>query len=387
MSATKRPDWYDPDVYPEWRPSAPWVMEDMIAAEPQVTASTAAAVDAEAAELAGWLRDSVALGEPIVSSAVGTAGHAARGVAVALNEALGNATAGRVEFRESDDQARAPREGGVCIAVSHGGMSTSTVNSLSSAKAAGARTVLITASSGSPAHDLADLVLTLPVKDKSYCHTVGYTAPIVAGLVAGAHYRNETFAAAEVESYLAGLSSLATDAAPIGQAMAGVQRFIAAGSLVDEPSARELALDIAEGAWVPASVFGLEDVLHGHLVGHDGASALTAVLTGGPSAGAAAGTAERVLRAAGRIGLRTAAIVTDRLADRIDDAATNAGRLVLPTGAVPDIVVTLLGGALALQYLTMSLVYVKGVNPDLLRRDQDPYREAVVVGGAKLPRR
>jgi len=35
----------------------------------------------------------------------------------------------------------------------------------------------------------------------------------------------------------------------------------------------------------------------------------------------------------------------------------------------------------------MSLVYVKGVNPDLLRRDQDPYREAVVVGGAKLPRR
>jgi len=50
-------------------------MEDMMR-EPQVTASTAPR-STPSGELAGWLRDSVALGEPIVSSAVGTAGHAA----------------------------------------------------------------------------------------------------------------------------------------------------------------------------------------------------------------------------------------------------------------------------------------------------------------------
>jgi hypothetical protein len=50
-------------------------------------------------------------------------------------------------------------------------------------------------------------------------------------------------------------------------------------------------------------------------------------------------------------------------------------------------VTSLLGGAVALQLLTTGLVHARKTNPDLLRREQAPYREAVAAGGAKHPRR
>ena len=65
----------------------------------------------------------------------------------------------------------------------------------------------------------------------------------------------------------------------------------------------------------------------------------------------------------------------------------SAGKLVIPHADLPDIAVSLLGGAVALQLLTTGLVHARGTNPDLLRREQAPYREAVAAGGAKHPRR
>ena len=46
--------------------------------------------------------------------------------------------AGPAEARESADQALAPRRNGLCIAISHGGLSKSTVRALAAARAAGA---------------------------------------------------------------------------------------------------------------------------------------------------------------------------------------------------------------------------------------------------------
>ncbi|ART67287.1 hypothetical protein BTO20_00415 [Mycobacterium dioxanotrophicus] len=357
-------------------------MDDMIDLQPATVVDTLKAVDAAARGVASWIQE--AGDAPVVVVGVGTGGHAARGVTVALNAALGDSTGRRVEFRESEDQARAPRKGGVCIAVSHGGLTVSTLNALAAARATGARTAVIIAAPSSFAHDLADLVLQLPMRDKSYCHTVGYTSPIAAGLQIGSHLNGELLDMELVASYLQqSVTALRAAAASIGPAWKDVERLISAGSLVDEPSARELALDFAEAAWIPASPFGVEDVLHGQMVGHDSKSALTITLTGGPEPEAAAATAEKLLRAAGHIGLHVTLIASEDISSLIAPDSTPEGRLVIPSTTLPPVVQTLLGGAIALQALTMSLVYVRGTNPDFLRREQQQYREAVPLGGAK----
>ena len=97
---------------------------------------------------------------------------------------------------------------GLCIAISHGGLSTLTVRALAAARATGAKTALITAAGHTPAEDLADVVLVTPLRDKSYCHTVGYTSPMLTGFYLASAYRQEEFPAAD----LAGSAPAAHDA-------------------------------------------------------------------------------------------------------------------------------------------------------------------------------
>lgn len=388
MSGTGTSDWYDPVIYPERRDAAPWVMEDMIEAQATVPEGLRASLGDAAPRLVEMLRASAEAGAPIVVSGVGTSGHGSRAVALILNATMGSsaAAAGPVEARLSADQALAPRKGGLCLAVSHGGLSKSTVRALTAAREAGAKTALITAAGDTPAQKIADVVLTTPLRDKSYCHTVGYTSPMLAACYLASAYRREEFAAADLAGYLRTLLTLRSVALEIGRELAKAQRLIAAGSLIDDPTARELALKIAEGAWVPTTMLGVEDTLHGHMVGHDASSALVVVVTGGPNADRAAQGAHELLASARRIGLRTAAVVSSDLQDAIKAEDVNPGKLVLPHAALPEIVTSLLGGAVALQLLTVGLVHARGTNPDFLRREQAAYREAVAVGGAKHKR-
>lgn len=381
--------WYDPAIYPELRSAAPWVMEDMIEAQVMLPETLGDSLADSAPQLVEMLHTAAESGEPIVVSAVGTSGHSARAVALILNGAVGEAAvaAGPAEARESADEALAPRRRGVCIAISHGGLSTSTVRALAAAREAGAKTALITAAGGTPARDVADVVLVTPLRDKSYCHTVGYTSPMLAGFYLASAYREEEFPAAGLAGYLRELLTMRSRALEIGGALGKAERLVAAGSLIDVPTARELALKAAEGAWVPTAVLGVEDTLHGHLVAHDANSALVVVVTGGPSADRAAEGAHELLMAARRIGLQTAAIVSQGLEGAIWSEDVTAGTLVIPHAVLPGLVTSLLGGAVALQLLTTGLVHARKTNPDLLRREQAPYREAVAAGRAKHPRR
>ena len=381
--------WYDPAVYPELRRAAPWVMEDMIEAQATLPETLGDCLASSAPQLIEMLHVAADAGEPIVVSAVGTSGHSARAVALILNGAIGGSAvaAGPAEARESADQALAPRSRGLCIAISHGGMSTSTVRSLAAAREAGAKTALITAAANTPARDIADVVLVTPLRDKSYCHTVGYTSPMLTGFYLASAWREEEFPAAGLAGYLRELLTMRARGLEIGAELGKARRLIAAGSLIDVPTARELALKVAEGAWVPTTTLGVEETLHGHLVAHDANSALVVVVTGGPSAGRAAEGAHELLTAARRIGLRTAAMVSSDLQGAIPAEDVTAGKLVIPQADLPELVTSLLGGAVALQLLTIGLIYERQTNPDLLRREQAPYREAVAAGGAKHPRR
>ena len=382
-------DWYDPAVYPELRSAAPWVMEDMIEAQVRLPETLGDSLASTAPQLAEMLHAAAEAGEPIVVSAVGTSGHSARAVALILNGAMGESAvaAGPAEARESADEALAPRRKGLCIAISHGGLSTSTVRALAAAREAGANTALITAAGNTPARDIADVVLRTPLRDKSYCHTVGYTSPILTGFYLASAYRQEEFPAAGLAGYLRELLTMRSRALEIGRALGKAERLVAAGSLIDVPTARELALKVAEAAWITTTMSGVEATLHGHLVAHDANSALVVAVTGGPGAGRAAEGAHELLIAARRIGLQTAAILSPDLAGAILSDDVSAGTLVIPHADLPELVTSLLGGAMALQLLTIGLVHARGTNPDLLRREQAPYREAVAAGGAKHARR
>ena len=381
--------WYDPAVYPELRSAAPWVMEDMIEAQVMLPEALGDSLASSAPRLVEMMHAAADAGEPIVVSAVGTSGHSARAVALILNGAMGESAvaAGPAEARESADEALAPRRRGLCIAISHGGLSTSTVRALAAAREAGAKTALVTAADNTPARDIADVVLVTPLRDKSYCHTVGYTSPMLAGFYLASAYRQEEFPAAGLGRYLGELLTMRTRALEIGGELGKAERLVSAGSLIDVPTARELALKVAEGAWVPTTMLGVEDTLHGHLVAHDANSALVVVATGGPNADRAAEGAHELLTAARQIGLRTAAILSPDLEGAILSDDVTAGKLVIPHAALPELVTSLLGGAVALQLLTIGLVYARKTNPDLLRREQAPYRAAVAAGRAKQPRR
>ncbi|MGH7067032.1 MAG: SIS domain-containing protein [Acetobacteraceae bacterium] len=389
MSATGTSDWYDPAIYPERRTKAPWVMEDMIEAQAELPEGLQSSLGGAAPQLVEMLRAAVAAGDPIVITGVGTSGHSARAVVLILNAAIVGSpvAAGPVEARLSADQALAPRRGGLCLAISHGGLSKSTVRALSAARDAGARTALITATRNTPVSDLAEVTLATPLRDKSYCHTVGYTSPMLAACYLASLWRGKEFPVAGLAGYLHALLALRPLAVEIGGELARAQRLIAVGSLIDDPTARELALKLAEGAWVPTTMLGLEDSLHGHLVAHDANSALVAIVTGGPGAESAVQGAHELLASARRIGLRTAAIVSSNLQRSIRNEDVSAGKLVIPEAAPSDAATSLLGGAFALQLLTVGAVHARRTNPDFLRREQTSYREAVVVGEAKYPRR
>src|SRR5580704_249857 len=389
MGVAETSGWYDPAVYPELRSAAPWVMEDMIEAQVTLPEALGDSLASSATQLVEMMHAAADTGEPIVVSAVGTSGHSARAVALILNDDMGESAvaAGPAEARESSDEALAPRRRGLCIAISHGGLSTSTVRALAAAREAGAKTALVTAADNTPARDIADVVLVTPLRDKSYCHTVGYTSPMLAGFYLASAYRQEEFPAAGLGRYLGELLTMRTPALEIGGELAKAERLVTAGSLIDVPTARELALKVAEGAWVPTTMLGVEDTLHGHLVAHDANSALVVVATEGPSTDRAAEGAHELLMAARRIGLQTAAILSPDLEGAILSEDVTAGKLVIPPAALPELVTSLLGGAVALQLLTVGLVHARKTYPDLLRREQAPSRDAVAADGAKQPRR
>jgi glutamine---fructose-6-phosphate transaminase (isomerizing) len=362
-------DWYD-ESFPEYRPGPPWVMEDMLELEPTLPAVIAERRSV-AAEIAGLARSAQQSAEPIAVVGCGTSEHGAQAIAAQLSEALG-ATVG---CRQALDAVAAPRPGGLFIAVSHEGETAATIAALVAARKRGARTALVSARSASRGADQADIVLDTTVADRSWCHTVGYLAPILAGGLIAAELDGNSFEADAIAGFLAAVREEGVDVEAVAQA----DRLVAAGAGVDAVTARELALKVAEGARLPSTALELENVLHGHLVGHDAASALALVATG-PAGSIASRRAGQVIAAARRIGLAVGAIGSADVANSLE--ASLLVRVEAPA-EVPSLLARLLGGAIGLQLLTVALARKRGVNPDLLRREEEPYREAARLGEKK----
>ena len=353
----------------------------MIAAEPSLVGPILAA-RADAARIAGFFPSPSAgghgggSGSTIVVTGCGTSETAAMAIADLLFASLKRRgiDAPLVHSRQALEASLHPWPGGVCIGISHDGGTRATILALEAARAAGAKTALITARPQSPGVAAADAVFVTPLVDRSYCHTVGYLSPIMAGAAIAEVVAPTPLDLAALQADLEAMLGDQQQPTSLAQSLYGVDRLIITGAGHDRSPARELALKIEEGVRLPSRMLDLETVLHGHLAAADPRTGLVIVATDARDRLMAR---TRMLIAAVRaIGVRISAIVSSDV-DQAIAADSDFPRIVLPSALNRHgLVGRMAGAALALQQLTVALTRLARTNPDLIRREQQPYRDA-----------
>lgn len=367
---------------PALRDGPPYAMTEMIAAEPALAERLARrlATDQAVARLASDLRAAAGAGEPIVITGCGTSEHAAMVIAGLIDDALGGLGVRdpRVATVQAFELSRQPPRAGLVLGVSHEGGTEATNEALRTAGEGGAGTALITVSERSPGAAMVDVVIVTGEHDQSWCHTVGYLSPIVAGAALAMALRGEALDAAAVRAVV-DASDDAAGAEAIAMAFNDCSALRVVGSGLDHAAARELALKVEEGAHLTAVAHQLETIRHGHWAAVDQRTGMVAILTDAEARGhAVVDRTATVLRAAAALGIPAAAIVAADLGDDLAADLTPAGRLAVPitgAGRLPRTIATILGSARPLQLIAERLARARGVNPDPIGRD-DPRQAA-----------
>jgi len=255
-------------------------------------------------------------GARVLFTGCGTSFHAALAcgnAAQALEIVLGNAPAADV-----------------LVAISHEGGTRLTLEAI---RGFAGETWLITGAAESAIAKAVDhVVVATPAIEESYCHTVSYTCAVAVGRAL----------LGEDVSALAADVFRELDREP--RAVSDHDRFVVVGAGGDTATALEAVLKLREGAHVAAEAHHTEQLLHGHLAAVD-PGVRCFVLEG---AGRAAERAVDAMRALGELGCEALLVPT--------------------THPVVDIV--------AFQRLTCDLAEARGIDPDMIRWDEDPWNRA-----------
>jgi fructoselysine-6-P-deglycase FrlB-like protein len=200
------------------------------------------------------------------------------------------------------------------------------------------------------------VVVRTPLHDASWCHTVGYLSPLLSFVAIAGHLGGEV---PDVAGIVDAVLGRRPDFAALARTVAGCERLLAVAAGLDEIAAREVALKIEEGAHVPTTPLGLEKVLHGHLPAADARTGVVLLRIDQRAGDRRDARARDFERAVAELGMPVARV------DGLPGGDTAAG--------------TLVAGALALQLFTLELVMAAGTNPDLIRREEEPYRLAAAA--------
>ena len=370
------PEPWAPSEMPGFRSRPPYLMGEMIAAEPALATRLIRRLlpSEPMQQLADAVNAASAAGQPIRTTGCGTSEHAAMAIAELLNEALDPRPGRDVQAVQALESLRRPLNDGLLIAVSHEGGTAATNAAIRAAREAGARTALVTVGGGSPGAELAQIVVTTEEQDRSWCHTVGYLSPIVVGAVLAARLGGSKPDAAAVHSLL-DTANEPRAAANVAAGLTGIDRLLVIGSGADLVSARELALKVSEGARLPSEALDVESIHHGHLAAATRWTGLVLVLTDSAS-DAVLSRATKALEAAAALSMPAAAILGETVGSVTEPALTPAGRMMVPRiGRVRGLAGDLLGAAIPLQLLAERVARARGVNPDTLGRE-DPAQVA-----------
>jgi glucosamine 6-phosphate synthetase-like amidotransferase/phosphosugar isomerase protein len=370
-------------------------MTESIVAEPALASRIVARIvaDGSAAALAAAIRDAAAAGAPVTVTGCGTSEHAAMGVAAILGDgwrAAGLPGSGPVGTQAFELSLDAPA-GGLVIGISHEGGTAATLAAMEACGGRGARVAAITGSAGSPVGLAADITLGTVEMDQSWCHTIGYTSPLVAatavaGLLAGGTPTPERPMARLLDGIGAAWAPGPGGTRPaetLGALVAGADHLLVVASGVDRVTARELVLKVEEAAYVPSAMRDLETFLHGHLPATGTGTASIFVLLERSGLDARALRTRQALRAAAATGMRPAAILGTEASALVPADLTPGGRLVVPDQpTMPNGPAALLGAAGPLQLVTLAVAEARRTNPDPIRRDQAAYLRAAEVADA-----
>jgi len=382
------PDPWTASDSPAGRDGPPYFMTEMIAVEAALSRRVLgylAGPSGPAVVLAAVLRDTAGAGAPIVIVGCGTSEHGALGLAAILRDAMRSAGLpgpGPVA-RQALEAALEPQDGGLCIGISHEGGTAATIRAMEAARATGALIALVTVSERAPAGLLADVILATREQDQSWCHTIGYLAPLLAGVAVGAVIGQAGDGADRIQALLAaGVTPSATASTEaVARELAATRHLVIVGAGADRVAGRELTLKIEEGAWIPSAYRDLETFLHGHLPATGAETGLVLLLTDRVGQADRIGRARQLLAAVRAVGVRAAAILSESAAATIPDSLTSAGRLVVPDDPnLPAPVASLFATATPLQLLTERIARERGTNPDPIRRDDPRYANAAALG-------
>jgi glucosamine--fructose-6-phosphate aminotransferase (isomerizing) len=246
-------------------------------------------------------------GASVVHTGCGTSFHAAQtgGFAVQALEAVLD-----------------PPAADIMVCLSHEG---ETALTMEAERAFGGDVWLVTGNAESPLAEYVDeVVVCTPQLERSWCHTASYTCAVAA--LRALHGDDIRGLPGLVES------ALRQEVAPFDES-----RVLVVGAGRDWPTAQEACLKLREGAWVDATAYQTETILHGHLAAVD--EAVRAYVLEGEG----------------------------RAAERAADAAAALETLgcnvtVLPTRhPVVDIV--------HFHLLTLAIAEARGIDPDPIRRE------------------
>lgn len=215
----------------------------------------------------------------------------------------------------------APPAADIMVCVSHEGETELTMEA---ERAFGGDVWLVTGNVDAPLAELVDeVIVCTPMIERSWCHTASYTCAVAA--IAALHGEDISQLPDAVEEALDEL------VAPFEG-----DRVLVVGAGRDWPTAQEACLKLREGAWVDATAYETEQILHGHL------------------AAVGEGVRAYVLEGEGRA------------AERAADAAAALEKLgcevtLRPTShPVVDIV--------HFHLLTLAVAEARGIDPDPIRR-------------------
>jgi len=309
----------------------------------------------------------------------GTSEHGAQGFVEIVGEALeaANEASDRLVAAQAFELALHPPRNALVIGISHEGATWATNQALEAARSTGSEVAIVTASSRSPGAALASTVITTEEVDQSWCHTIGYLAPLlaasaVAGFIAPDHApRPET-----VEALLRPSPEQVAALEAAAAAIAARRHVIVVGSGADRIAGRELTLKIEEGSWIPSAYRDLETFLHGHLPGTGDDTGIVLLASDRRGSPARLDRARQALAAAGEVGV-AAAVIGTADAGRVLSGHASAGFVeVADPSELPASQAALFGTAVPLQLLTERIARARGTNPDPIRRDDPRYAAA-----------
>ena len=354
----------------ERRTSHPYHMYDAVRDQPEAIERVLEEEARTVADLAMGLSGA----ERIHVVGIGTSWHAAL-----VGEHLLRTVAGREDaqaWNSFEFCAYPPTLGSAdaVVVLSHRGTKLYSAQALEMAKAAGARTAVVTALDSQARTDLADTVLRTCPEERSSAFTISHaTAMTVLSMLAvEIGTLTDRAQALELSPSLKSLPALVasaleteTDVKRWAKEVARAERLYFTGWGPNSSTAYEVALKIKETSYIMAEGFQLEQYLHGPYVAtHPGC-----VVTFVAPPGRGRDRARTILGAARTVGAGTAII-----AEHGDDTLADLADTVITMPTAPE-ALTPIVYLVPLQLLTYWLAVELGCNPDVFRLD-NPAHEA-----------